>query len=155
MGVPPLNTYTTPETPTCIGLYHRRNLDAGGRRHSAYHAFLPKSLVLRRRNLTICVGATVQRILFSDSTEKLTANGVLVENNQRQQFIVRAKHEIILSAGAVVTPQLLLLRCHSYLPLLIVAVWVQKITSLRYKSLAFMIFLESALLWYLIYVLSN
>jgi choline dehydrogenase-like flavoprotein len=112
MGVPRLEAYTDPETPTCFGIYQRRCLDAAGRRCSTYHAFLPKPLVQQRKNLTICLGANVQRILFSNEADKLTATGLLVEgeNSTNGIFVVQAKHEIILSSGAVVTPQLLLLR---------------------------------------------
>lgn len=105
LGVPTLGAYSDPETPTCFGIFARKTLDSFGRRLSTYHAFLPKSLVRRRKNLTICLGATVQRILFS---EKLRATGLLVETNHKR-FTVPAK-EIVLSAGPIATPQLLLLR---------------------------------------------
>lgn len=110
MGVTTLEAYTDPETPTCFGIYPRQTLDAAGRRCSTYHAFLPKHLVRQRKNLTICLGAHVQRILFENGTKGLTATGVLVEGADKQLFTVQAKHEIILSTGAIVTPQLLLLR---------------------------------------------
>ena len=106
LGVPTIEAYQDPKTPTCFGMYARKTLDTFGRRLSTFHAFLPKHLVRQRKNLTICIGATVQRILFS---EKLRAAGVVVEDNKRR-FTVRAKREIILSAGPIVTPQLLLLR---------------------------------------------
>ena len=106
LGVPTLETYTDPETPTCFGVYARKTLDSSGRRFSTYHAFLPKRIVRKRNNLTICLGATVQRILLS---KLLRAKGLLVESN-KTRFTVHAKREIILSAGAIVTPQLLLLR---------------------------------------------
>jgi len=110
LGVPSAGSYTDPEHPSCFGMSPRFSVDSAGRRHTAYHAFLPKHLVRERNNLTICLNATVQRILFSDTTENLKATGLLVENEKRRKFIVRAKHEIILCAGAIVTPQLLLLR---------------------------------------------
>jgi len=110
MGVNALVAYTDPETPTCFGLYNRRTLDGAGRRCSTYHAFLPKRLVRQRNNLTICLGANVQKILFSNAADNLTATGVLVEGKDKKPFVVQAKHEIILSAGPIVTPQLLLLR---------------------------------------------
>ena len=110
LGVPSIESYTDPERPSCFGIYPRFNINSAGRRHTAYHAFLPKPLVRERKNLTVCLNATVQRILFSDITKKLKATGVLVENEKGHRFIVRAKHEIILCAGAIVTPQLLLLR---------------------------------------------
>lgn len=106
LGVPTLEAYTDPETPTCFGIYARKTLDSSGRRLSTYHAFLPKRLVRQRKNLTICLGATVQRILFS---EHLRATGLLVESGKKK-FTIHTKREIILSGGPVVTPQLLLLR---------------------------------------------
>ena len=109
MGVPAIEAFTDPETPTCFSLHHRRTVNSHGRRCSTYRGFLPKTLALQRKNLTICVGAYVQRILFSDNKD-LKAIGVLVEGESKQMFIAKAKHEIILSAGAIVTPQLLLLR---------------------------------------------
>ena len=110
MGIPTIEAYSDPETPTCFGLYHRRNLDKYGRRCSTYHAFLPKPLVRQRKNLTICLRANVQRILFSDTADPLTVTGLLVEGDKGELFVVRAKSEIILCTGAIVTPQLLLLR---------------------------------------------
>jgi choline dehydrogenase len=111
LGVPTLEAFTNPNAPTCFGIYQRRSLNSSGRRCSTYHAFLPKSVVLKRKNLTICLGAHVQQILLSE-TANLRATGLLIEGNDPTKgiFIVRAKHEIILSAGAIVTPQLLLLR---------------------------------------------
>lgn len=110
LGVPSVESYTHHERPGCFGIYPRFNIDSAGRRHTTYHAFLPKRLVRERNNLTICLNATVQRILFSDTTKKLKPTGLLVENEKRHKFFVRANHEIILCAGAIVTPQLLLLR---------------------------------------------
>jgi choline dehydrogenase len=117
LGVPTLEAYTDPNTPTCFGIYQRRSLNSFGRRCSTYHAFLPKSVVLKRKNLTICLGAHVQQILLSESTN-LRATGLLIEGDDPSKgiFTVRAKHEIILSAGAIVTPQLLLLRYFLILP---------------------------------------
>ena len=112
MGVPTIDAYTDPDTPTCFGLYHRRNLKPSGRRCSTYHAFLPKKLVRERRNLTICLGAQAQRILFSNSVGTLRATGILIESKGKL-FTVEARHEIILCGGAIVTPQILLLRCYS------------------------------------------
>ena len=85
-------------------------MDACGKRSTTYHAFLPKALVGRRNNLTIVLGAHVQRIRFSDSTHEIRATSLVVEGKYGQRFAVRARHEIILCGGAVVTPQLLMLR---------------------------------------------
>ena len=111
MGVPCIDAYVDPQTPTCFGLYQRRCLNAFGRRCSTYHAFLSKSLVAQRKNLTIVLGAYVQRILFSTDSRKVRAIGLLVEGKDPMKwFTVRARHEIVICGGALVTPQLLLLR---------------------------------------------
>jgi len=143
MGVESLEAYIDPETPTCFGLYPRRTIDLFGRRCSTYHAFLPKSLVRQRSNLTICLGCNVQRILFSDDDAGLTATSVLVEGEGKKLFLVRAKHEIILSAGAIVTPQLLLLRyilIVDVVNMLMAAAWDRKTICETLGYLAFTIF---------------
>ena len=109
LGVPPLEAFVDPNSPTCFGIYQRRCLNAAGRRSSTYHAFLPKTLVRQRENLTICLGAHVQQIQFSHDNS-MRATGLLVEGDNHKFYTVRANHEIILCAGAIVTPQLLLLR---------------------------------------------
>lgn len=109
LGVPHLEAFVDPNSPTCFGIYQRRCLNAAGRRSSTYHAYLPKTLVRQRENLTICLGAHVQQIQFSHDSN-LRATGILVEGKNHKFYTVRAKQEIILCAGAIVTPQLLLLR---------------------------------------------
>ena len=113
LGVPCVDVFDDPDTPTCFGLFQRRSMNASGKRCSTYHAFLPKSLVSQRRNLTIVLGAHVQRILYSDNTGEVRATSLVVEGQNGQRFAVRARHEIILSGGSVVTPQLLMLRYHT------------------------------------------
>jgi choline dehydrogenase len=110
MGVPNLDAWIDPEAPTCFGTCQRRIINSSGRRCSTYHAFLPESLVRRRRNLTIVLGSHVQQILLSNDIHKLRATGLVVEGKDQTLYTVRAKHEIIVCAGAIVTPQLLLLR---------------------------------------------
>jgi choline dehydrogenase len=71
-----------------------------GWRSSASVAFLRPAL--GRPNLTVITGATVSRVLF----ERTTAGGVeWVEKNVKRE--ARAEREVILSAGAVQSPQLL------------------------------------------------
>src|SRR5579871_2246591 len=86
LGVPSVESYTDPERPSCFGIYPRFNIDSAGRRHTAYHAFLPKRMVRERNNLTVCLNAMVQRILFADTTQKLKATGLLVENEKKHKF---------------------------------------------------------------------
>lgn len=73
-----------------------------GRRSSTAHAFLDE--VRQRKNLTIFTHAFVQKVEVDGSR----ASGVSVKIKGKQQSI-RANKEVILSAGAFQSPQLLLL----------------------------------------------
>jgi choline dehydrogenase len=73
-----------------------------GKRHSAAAAFLVP--ILQRPNLTVTTGALVTRLLFEGT------RAVGVEYLQEEMLHqVRAKQEVILSAGAYDSPKLLLL----------------------------------------------
>ncbi|WP_239025292.1 GMC family oxidoreductase [Rhodoligotrophos defluvii] len=73
---------------------------AGGRRLSAARAFLQRAR--RRRNLTIVTGAEVTRLDIEGSR----CTGVDYSHRE-QRFRARAGREVILSAGAINSPQLL------------------------------------------------
>jgi choline dehydrogenase len=75
---------------------------AGGRRQSAARAFLYPAL--GRGNLSVRVGTRVHRIAF----EGRRAVGVVVDDGGRETTI-RARREVILCAGAVQSPHLLML----------------------------------------------
>jgi choline dehydrogenase len=74
-----------------------------GLRHSAADAYLRPAR--RRRNLTVLTGAHVQRILLDGAR----ATGVEYRDTTGLTQRVTASREVILSAGAVKSPQLLLL----------------------------------------------
>jgi choline dehydrogenase len=74
----------------------------GGRRHSAYAAFVKP--ILNRPNLTVMTEAHVQRVLF----EGRTAVGVEILRRGKLEKITAAR-EVILSGGAINTAQLLML----------------------------------------------
>jgi choline dehydrogenase len=73
-----------------------------GRRHSANAAFLAP--IRNRPNLTVRTGCLVQKVLF----EGRVATGIEVLCNGSLQKIAAAR-EVILSGGAINTPQLLML----------------------------------------------
>jgi len=74
-----------------------------GRRSSSSAAYLTRA-VRKRPNLTILTGAHAARILFAGNR----AIGVeYASNNKRER--IRAEREVILSAGALNSPQLLML----------------------------------------------
>jgi choline dehydrogenase len=73
-----------------------------GRRFSAYSAFIKP--VIGRPNLTVQTDVHVQRVLVDGRT----ATGVEILENGRLRKIVAAR-EVVLSCGAINTPQLLML----------------------------------------------
>jgi len=84
-----------------IGVFDTTTRD--GKRCSAYTGYLGPA-VRERSNLTILSGAMVRRILFDGAR----AQGVDAIVDGEAQHLV-AKSEVILSAGAINTPQLLML----------------------------------------------
>lgn len=76
-----------------------------GRRSSTYHAYLEEAAELRP-NLTIITDALVTRIVLDDG---LTATGVEYRDSAGDTHIADASREVILSAGAVGSPHLLML----------------------------------------------
>ncbi|KAF8526937.1 alcohol oxidase [Hysterangium stoloniferum] len=86
-------------------------IDEHGRRNHAASAFLPETLLLKRKeNLHVCVDALVTRLLSDRSEENgLVVAGVHVENSQRVSAKVSANNEVVLCAGSLGTPQLLML----------------------------------------------
>ncbi|CAI7574060.1 unnamed protein product [Penicillium pancosmium] len=85
-------------------------VDPKGQRSSLATAFLTPE-VLARPNLYVACKARVTRILFDTITSKNpTAIGVEFQTSQGgERFQVHARNEVILSGGAVNTPQTLLL----------------------------------------------
>ncbi|WP_428334493.1 GMC family oxidoreductase [Novosphingobium sp.] len=75
---------------------------ANGRRSSAASAYLRPAR--HRRNLVVMTGAQARRIVVEDRR----AVGVALRRGGRDT-IVRARREVIVSAGAIATPQLLML----------------------------------------------
>lgn len=78
-----------------------------GKRSSTYHAFL-EGAVEQRANLTIITHAHVTRVLLSEGAP-LTATGVEYKDTEGALHQVHAAREVILSAGAFGSPQILML----------------------------------------------
>lgn len=111
MGVPFVEDINDPQQPTSSLTKLRTTVTADGKRCSAYEAFLPENFVKSHPNLSICFGAIAQRLEITSSDDSQQIEGVYVETetSSRETYYVKAK-EIILCAGAVASPQLLLLR---------------------------------------------
>lgn len=65
-------------------------------------SYSPTYLSIAGPNLHVKTGTTVSRICTSGSGANLTANGVYIGDD-----LIQAKHEVILSAGSIQSPQLL------------------------------------------------
>lgn len=79
-----------------------------GKRASTYRAFL-EGEPEQRPNLTIITHAQATRILLSGEPGSLTATGIEYRTTDGKTHTVHATREVILSAGAVGSPHLLLL----------------------------------------------
>ena len=99
-GIPPSDDLNAPPYPS-VGL--RQYTIRNGRRHSVYKAFI-EPVREQRRNLTILTDAVVTRVVLDGGD----AVGVEVIQGGHKR-IIHAAREVILSAGALASPQLLML----------------------------------------------
>ncbi|EDW51047.1 glucose dehydrogenase [FAD, quinone] [Drosophila sechellia] len=88
-----------------LGVSYVQATTLKGRRHSAFRAYI-EPIRSRRRNLHILTLARVTRVLIDAATK--SAYGVEL-THQGRTFKVKARKEVILSAGAFNSPQLLML----------------------------------------------
>jgi choline dehydrogenase-like flavoprotein len=79
-----------------------------GRRSSTFHAYLENSAD-QRDNLTIITDALVTRLILEGEGESMTATGVEYRDVAGNLQTLKATKEIILSAGAVGSPHILML----------------------------------------------
>jgi choline dehydrogenase-like flavoprotein len=79
-----------------------------GKRSSTYRAFL-EGEAERRPNLTILTGAQATRVVLAGSPGGMLAKGVEYRSAADEVSVALARKEVILSAGAVGSPHLLLL----------------------------------------------
>lgn len=96
----PLNDDFNGENQEGVGYY--QVTQKNGQRCSAAHAFLTPNL--GRKNLTVITDATVQKILMEG--KKAVGICYLVKGNKQE---IHCKKEVIISAGAFGSPQLLML----------------------------------------------
>ncbi len=79
-----------------------------GRRSSTFHAYLENSAGLRP-NLTIIADALVTRLVLDGADDRLAASAVEYRDAAGAVHVAHASREVILSAGAVGSPHLLML----------------------------------------------
>lgn len=87
-----------------IGVAHLQTNTLKGRRHSAYKAFIKPAL--NRKNLHIMLNTRVTKVLIDSKTK--IAQGVEFVRKKRR-MVIKARKEVILSAGSFHSPQLLML----------------------------------------------
>ncbi|HEX8803645.1 MAG TPA: GMC family oxidoreductase N-terminal domain-containing protein, partial [Acidimicrobiales bacterium] len=79
-----------------------------GKRSSTYHAFL-EGEAEQRPNLTVVCGAHVSRVVLEDGPDGLRATGVEYRTADGTTAVARAEREVVLSAGSVGSPHVLML----------------------------------------------
>ncbi|GAA2496024.1 GMC family oxidoreductase [Terrabacter carboxydivorans] len=78
-----------------------------GRRTSTFHAYIEPAM--DRENLTVVTGALVERILLDADGEAVRATGVAYRTEDGTHEEVTAGTEVVLCAGAIGSPHILLL----------------------------------------------
>ncbi|QYS92880.1 Alcohol oxidase [Trichoderma simmonsii] len=85
-------------------------IDSNGRRISAYKAWLSKeTAIARTSHLTVCTGVTVSKLDIDTKTRKIL--GVQIRRRgqtSNRECYVQARREVVLCAGAIGTPQILM-----------------------------------------------
>lgn len=116
IGIPIVSDVNSPAaSATCYATLDM-TIDENMHRASTFDAFLPKSVATSRAsNLVICSNTTVTRIHFSSEPgQRLRADGVCFEEadapDDAKTFYIRATKEVVLCAGAIASPHILMLR---------------------------------------------
>ncbi|KAI0321514.1 alcohol oxidase [Amylostereum chailletii] len=111
VGLPYIGDLNSPDHPSygCGRIHLTR--DDHARRHSTFHAFIPKSLALERRGrLHICTNSTVSRLEIDNETSgRHVVRGVVITSANGTTKTVRAAKEVVLSAGPFGSPRVLML----------------------------------------------
>lgn len=114
MGFKPIEDTNSPDA-FCDGISTLDvTVDQNNQRVSVLEAYLPKATVLKREsNLTICTGVLVSSIEFSVDQTEPRAQRVrfrYAKPTTNKTFSVTVNKEVIISSGALGSPQILMLR---------------------------------------------
>ena len=117
MGLSLMDDANSPDA-SCNGISNLdSSVDQNKQRVSMLEAFLPRATAVEREsNLTICTGVIVSRIEFSGNEAERRAKKISFQpanSKSEEVFSVKVNKEVIVSAGAVGSAQLLMLRSES------------------------------------------
>ncbi|KAJ6576562.1 alcohol oxidase [Mycena vulgaris] len=112
LGIPYVEDPNSPFQPAhgCAKMHY--SIDQRGQRCSTFAAFLPVNLAKNRaQRLHICTNTVAHHIEFTENSGALKAEGVWIQpkNSTIPARLIRARKEVILCAGPIGTPHLLLL----------------------------------------------
>ncbi|KAJ7600421.1 GMC oxidoreductase [Mycena floridula] len=109
LGIPHVLEANNPASSVVSCTLVDGTIDANGYRNATSDAFLPKQVVKSRPNLHICTRTLVSRL----NIQKNRVVGVYLDSDfstaSLQYYHVSTEREVILCAGAIATPQILLL----------------------------------------------
>ncbi|KAE8740619.1 hypothetical protein FOCC_FOCC013856, partial [Frankliniella occidentalis] len=88
------------------GFMFAQNVMKGSKRFSTNRAYLSQQRALRS-NLKVLTGATARRVVIDQRSKRATA--VEFTDTDGKTHVVKAKKEVVLSAGAIFSPHLLML----------------------------------------------
>ncbi|KAJ7204774.1 hypothetical protein GGX14DRAFT_368399 [Mycena pura] len=112
LGFLPIIDMHSPLEPSIGWNKMQFTVDEDGSRHSAFRAYLPKSVAISMApRLHICTRAVAGKMaFFKRSNGQLHVDSIEVHSaNGRHIRVVKAKLEIVLACGALQTPKILLL----------------------------------------------
>jgi choline dehydrogenase-like flavoprotein len=113
LGFPGIGDMHSPLEPSFGCNKMQFTVGADGTRQSSFRAYLPPKLIQSRRtHLHVCTNAIGIKLSLSlQGDGHVRADGVLIQAvGGKERRAVSAKREVVLAAGALATPHLLLLR---------------------------------------------
>ncbi|KAH7113766.1 hypothetical protein B0J11DRAFT_445885 [Dendryphion nanum] len=115
IGLPTLDDCNDPGSPSCGYFPLETAIDKHGERVSALAAYLSKNVAQERvKHLTVCSGTISTRLDIAGNEQAgHVITGVHIRSSTGpktgKEYFVKARREVILTCGAMTTPQLLLL----------------------------------------------
>ena len=91
-----------------LGVMNLQTTSANGTRQSTNHAFI-RPIIGKRKNLTVKIEAYVTKLLIDNITKRVIGVEYASRNNRTKLNTVFAKKEVILSAGSINSPKILML----------------------------------------------